>query len=276
MKRRNEMSTSKATRNFEQEGTTQKVPQYNLWMILFMFAWPAAWFLFLIYVIGPLTLAPDGTLPTWSFHLIWLLGNGVELVAALIILRREGYRLTPRALRERINWRFPDKLWKWGAFVGALVFAIAVSMFLAPFGRSIAAVLPPPDWMPLHPLKEITGLLDVYPDVNFAGNVPFSLYRVVVLGFVMNMVGEELYYRGALQPKMRGVFGRWDWVANGILFALKHVYFWWRVPFLWAGFGFAFIFGPVGSLPLSILAHWIANQEPFILIGLLSAVLGGG
>jgi membrane protease YdiL (CAAX protease family) len=93
----------------------------------------------------------------------------------------------------------------------------------------------------------------------------------------MNMIGEELYYRGALQPKMRGVFGRWDWVANGILFALKHVYFWWRLHFIWpGGLAFAFIFGPMGSLPLSILAHWIGNQEPFILIGILSAVLGGG
>ena len=272
------MSTSKATKDLEQEGTTQEIPQYNLWMILFMFAWPAAWFLFLMYVIGPLFLvAPDGTLPTWGFHLVWLLGNGAELIVALIILRREGYRLTPRALRERINWRFPDKLWKWGAVLGVFIAATAASMLLAPFQRSIAAVLPPPDWMPGHPLKEITGLQDVYPDVNFAGNVPFFLYRSVVLGFVMNMIGEELYYRGALQPKMRGVFGRWDWVANGIGFALKHVYFWWRLHFLWpGGLAFAFIFGPMGSLPLSILAHWIGNQEPFILIGILSAVLGGG
>jgi hypothetical protein len=271
------MSTSKATKNFEQEGTTQKVPQYNLWMILFMFAWPAAWFLFLMYVIGPLFLvAPDGTLPTWGFHLVWLLGNGAELVVAFIILRREGYRLTPRALRERINWRFPDKLWKWAAFVGVLVAIMAAQIVQEPLVRGLATVLPPPDWVPGSPLKEITGLQDVYPDVNFAGNVPFFLYRVVVLGFVMNMVGEELYYRGALQPKMRGVFGRWDWVANGILFALKHVYFWWRVPFLWPDMGFAFIFGPVGSLPLSILAHWTANFEPFSMIGLLGAVLGGG
>jgi membrane protease YdiL (CAAX protease family) len=271
------MSTSKATRNFEQEGTTQKVPQYNLWMILFMFAWPAAWFSFLIYVIAPLFLAPDGTLPTWGENLVWLLGNSAEMAVALIILRREGYRLTPRALRERINWRFPDKLWKWGAVVGVFIAAVAVTMLLAPTQQTIATLLPPPDWMPGHPLKEITGLQDAYPDVNFAGNVLFFLYRAVVLGFVMNMVGEELYYRGALQPKMRGVFGRWDWVANSIGFTLKHVYFWWRLPFLWpGGLAYAFIFGPMGSLPLSILFHWIGNLEPVTAIQILSAVLGGG
>jgi len=29
------------------------MPQYRLPMIHFMFAWPAAWFMFLIWVIGP-------------------------------------------------------------------------------------------------------------------------------------------------------------------------------------------------------------------------------
>jgi len=245
-------------------------------MTFFMFAWPAVWFLFLIYAIGPLLLRPNGTLPGWAFHLVWLLGNGAELAAALIILRQEGYPLTPKALQERINWRFPDKLWKWGAIVGVFIAAAGLSMLLSPVATEVATTLPPPDWMPGHPLKETT-FQEQYPDVNIVGNVPFLLYRVAILGFVMNMIGEELYYRGALQPKMRGTFGRWDWVANGIGFALKHVYFWWRLPYLWAsGLAFAFIFGPMGSLPLSILLHWIGNFEPFILVQLLIAVLGGG
>jgi membrane protease YdiL (CAAX protease family) len=256
---------------------TEGIPQYRLPVILLMFAWPAVWFGVLIYGLGPLLLRPDGVLPTWAYHLVWLLGNGAELIAALVILRREGHRLTPRALRERINWRFPDKLWKWGAFLGVFVLAFVVSTLIAPVQQSVATILPPPDWMPGHPLKEVTGVADVYPDVNFAGNVPFFLYRIVVLGFVMNIVGEELYYRGALQPKMRGVFGRWSWVANGFGFTLKHAYFWWRLPFIWpAGLAFAFIFGPLGSLPLAMIAHWIGNQEPFSLIAILSAVLGGG
>ena len=51
-------------------------------------------------------LTSDNVLPTWSYHLIWLLGNAAELAVALIILRREGYRLTLPALRERINWHW--------------------------------------------------------------------------------------------------------------------------------------------------------------------------
>ena len=176
------MSASATPSSSPQESGASGIPQYGLLMILFMFAWPAAWFAFLIYVIGPLfLLRPDGTLPTWGFHLVWLLGNGAELVVAFIILRREGYRLTLPALRERINWRWPDKLWKWGAVLGFLVVAAAASMLLAPFQQNIATVLPPPDWMPGHPLKEITGLHDAYPDVNFAGNLLFFLYALFIV-----------------------------------------------------------------------------------------------
>ncbi len=47
------------------------------------------------------------------------------------------------------------------------------------------------------------------------------------LFFVMlvfnTFLGEEFLFRGVLLPKMNGVFGRWDWVINGLLFGLYHV-----------------------------------------------------
>ena len=135
----------------------------------------------------------------------------------------------------------------------------------------IATAAPPPDWMPGHPLKEVNSIQDAYPDIEFTGNVPFFVYRFIVLGFIMNMIGEELYYRAALQPKMRGVFGKWDWAANGVGFALKHAYFWWRLPILIpAGLAFAFLFGPMGSLPLSILGHWISGELFLAIFGFLA------
>lgn len=39
--------------------------------------------------------------------------------------------------------------------------------------------------------------------------------------FVLNTVlGEELLFRGLLLPRMSGAFGRGDWIANGVLFAV--------------------------------------------------------
>ena len=42
---------------------------------------------------------------------------------------------------------------------------------------------------------------------------------IVVLAVFNTVLGEELLFRGLLLPRMQGVFGRWDWVANGVLFA---------------------------------------------------------
>jgi len=53
---------------------------------------------------------------------------------------------------------------------------------------------------------------------------------VVVLSVFNTVLGEELLWRGLLLPRMRGVFGRGDFVANGVLFALYHLHTPWVIP----------------------------------------------
>jgi|tagenome__1003787_1003787.scaffolds.fasta_scaffold20861893_2 uncharacterized protein len=54
---------------------------------------------------------------------------------------------------------------------------------------------------------------------------------IIVLVQIFNTVlGEELLFRGLLLPRMNRQFGRWDWVANGVLFALYHMHVPWAIP----------------------------------------------
>jgi len=93
---------------------------------------------------------------------------------------------------------------------------------------------------------------------------------------VFNIIGEELYYRGFLLPKMRGTFGRWDWVANGLLFTLKHGYQRWLYPAIVpSGLGLAFVAGPLGRLPLAMVFHWLGNNL-LSFIQFIPAIFGGG
>jgi membrane protease YdiL (CAAX protease family) len=56
-------------------------------------------------------------------------------------------------------------------------------------------------------------------------------FAVLVTLWVFNTVlGEELLFRGYLLPRMAGAFGRWDWLANGVLFAGYHLHVWWSIP----------------------------------------------
>lgn len=254
------MTTRDDAQRTSPKADERAIPQYSLPKILLMYAWPVAWFVFLIYVVGPAFVRPDGTYPLWGHNLIGVLGNGAELIAALLIFRREGYRLTPKALRERINLRFPDKLWKWGASVGAFVVAVGLVLLAVPLEAKIATVLPPPGWMPDHPLHEVSTLREPSTDSHLIGKVLSWIYQFVVVGWIANYIGEGLYYRAALQPKLRGVFGKWSWVAAGVGFGLKHLYFWWRVPYLVpVGLALGFLYGPMGSLPLALFFHWLGN-----------------
>jgi len=261
------------------ENTPIEIPQYKLGTILLMFAWPALWFTFLIYVVGKQFIPAGGTTPTWLLLTLIALGTGAELVAGLVLLRREGYKLTLNALRDRIRWHWP-KGWKaWGLALVVFILGISLSMMMGPVNRSLASVpgFAPPTWWPAasNPLIPVNSVVDAFPDVSLEGNFLFVLLYFIV-GLVFNIFGEELYYRGFLLPKMRGVFGKWDWVANGVLFTLKHVYQRWLYPgILVGGLGFAFVAGPLGSLPLAMIFHWVGNFL-FNLIFLIMAALGLG
>lgn len=51
----------------------------------------------------------------------------------------------------------------------------------------------------------------------------------VVMSLFSNFLGEEFLFRGVLLPKMQGVFGKWDWVANGVLFGFYHLHQPWGI-----------------------------------------------
>jgi uncharacterized protein len=257
------------------------VPQYRLPMILFMFAWPAAWFMFLIWVLSPLLFGTPATsefISTWLFFGIATLGNAAELIVALVVLRREGYRLTIRDLRDRARLRLPRGWKSWGLVPVALAI-YALSIVLAPLNEALARVpgfVPPTWWPPMtNPTVEVTSPEGFFPDITLAGNYLF-LAVYLIYGTVFNILGEELYYRSMLLPKMRGVFGKWDWVANGILFELKHVYQRWTWGAgVFNSLAFALLGGPVGSVPLAMLLHWAGS----FLLGLIAGiplVFGGG
>jgi membrane protease YdiL (CAAX protease family) len=244
-----------------------------------MFSWPAVWFSFLIYIVGRPFIPEGGVTPTWVLLAVIVLGTGAELAVGLVLLKREGYALTIAALRDRIRWKWPKGWQAWLIALVVLVVGMALSMMMGGANRALASVpgFVPPEWWPAasNPTVQVSSAADAFPDMALQGNFLFVLlYFVIVL--VFNIFGEELYYRGFLMPKMRAVFGRWDWVANGILFTLKHVYQRWLFPgILVGGLGFAFAFGPLGSLPLAMIFHWIGNFL-FQMVFLVMAAFGLG
>jgi len=253
--------------------------QLGIGTILLMFAWPALWYTLLIYGLGQWFIPDGGTTPTWFRLVVFVLGGGAELSAGLYLLHREGCRLSLDALRDRLRLRWPQGWKAWALAVMVLVLGMSLSMAMEPLNTRLASVpgFSPPAWWGAasNPNVQVNGTSDVFPDINLLGNYPFIiLYFAITL--VFNIFGEEIYYRGYLLPRMRGAFGKWDWIANGVFFTLKHVYQRWVWPgVLVGGLCFAFSAGPLGSLPLAMVYHWVGNFL-YQMVFLVLAALGMG
>jgi membrane protease YdiL (CAAX protease family) len=98
-------------------------------------------------------------------------------------------------------------------------------------------------------------------------------FALIVALFVFNTVlGEELLFRGVLLPRMRGAFGRFDWVANGVLFALYHLHQPWSIlPSLLDTFALSYPSRRYRSALLGIIVH--SSQSVVGLALLLPLVL---
>lgn len=87
---------------------------------------------------------------------------------------------------------------------------------------------------------------------------------------MINVVGEELWWRGYILPRQALAFGALTWLVHGLLWTLFHAYKWWDL---------------VGLLPLSLGLSWVVlhreNNTPGLIIhfitngtGVISILLG--
>jgi membrane protease YdiL (CAAX protease family) len=95
---------------------------------------------------------------------------------------------------------------------------------------------------------------------------------VVVLAVFNTVLGEELLFRGLLLPRMKAAFGKYDWVANGVLFAVYHLHTPWVIPTALVDiFALAYPSRRFQSAWMGIIVH--SAQSVVIIIIVLTLVL---
>jgi uncharacterized protein len=101
----------------------------------------------------------------------------------------------------------------------------------------------------------------------FSGNWVFYAVEVVLVVF-NTVLGEELLFRGVLLPRMRGAFGRFDWIANGVLFAAYHLHMPWVIPetLLIDTFAMAYPSRRYRSALIGIIVHTIPSVVVLALV----------
>ena len=208
-----------------------------------------------------------------SFGLIWIF-----VLSMLIVYREEG-DLRWATIRRRLRLNAPldpktgvprRKLWLWIIPIAILAMASSqtVGAALKNLWVRILPFLAPPAGF--DPFELIFGSPELTAQIT--GNWAFGGLFLILM--VFNIFGEEFFFRGVLLPKMGGAFGKWDWVANGVLFGLFHLHEPWVI--LPAAIDSAVIFALPAkyfrSTWFPIIAHTAANLIIFTLV--LMVVLG--
>jgi membrane protease YdiL (CAAX protease family) len=147
-------------------------------------------------------------------------------------------------------------------------------------------------WWIVVPLIALAALKDFVPKLPHAENLDFfafigtdagraflsgawDWFAVLLVMCIFNtVIGEELLFRGYLLPRMAGVFGRHDWIANGVLFGLYHLHRWWAIPGLLFGvLTYAWPAKRYRSALVSIAVH--SAQSLVMVVLILPLVLAG-
>jgi len=200
------------------------VKQYSITEILGVWAAAAVPMAVLAWVVAPLLRDQlSGAEPLAQALLICLtLGLIWQFALVLILMQVELGTVRWSRLRDAL-WLRPPRDPKTGRVCGKVYWWAVPFVVLAVVWALVPQVPGPASRDFAHFLSSDRG------EAFFQG--AWGWFAVVVVFSVFNtVIGEELLFRGVLLPRMKGVFGRRDWVANGALFTLYHLHQPWSMP----------------------------------------------
>jgi len=200
------------------------VKQYTLTQILAVWAAATVPMAVLAWIVAPLLadqLSGDETLAQ-ALLICLTLGLIWQFILVLILVRRELGTLEWPRVRDALWLRSPKDP-KTGRVGGRVWWWLVPLVVLLALLQEVPAI-------PGPSVRDLANFLDSdRGEAFFSGS--WGWFAVVVVFVIFNTVlGEELLFRGLLLPRMQAVFGKGDWVANGVLFTLYHVHVPWVMP----------------------------------------------
>jgi membrane protease YdiL (CAAX protease family) len=211
--------------------------QYSLARILSIWALAAVPMGILSWIVFP-ALSPDyrsdplgagvTRLVLLMIGLIWL------FILSMIIVRQEEGDLRWETVKRRLRLNTPrdhktreprSRLWLWVIpfLIAIIVWEVALKSYVSDLWIAIFPFFAEPPGYSMAAVFESQEIL-----ARLAGAWWFLGLYVVQAAF-NTILGEEFLFRGVLLPKMEGVFGKWSWVANGVLFGFYHVHQPWGI-----------------------------------------------
>ena len=193
------------------KGITEQIKPMPFWQSLIFFGIPALVAAAGQYVLWPFFMGVGASEET-AYHYQALVVFTFLLGAALVAYVIEGNPLDWSSFRHRFRlFRLDRRGWKWtfgGLLTGGLLSLAATVLAIQVYD---ILKFTPPDIFPSGPMT----------------NLPLGAFVLF-----MNIMSEELWWRGYILPRQEKQHGRYTWAIHGVLWAFFHAFKWWAVPFM--------------------------------------------
>ena len=201
----------------------------GIWFLGGVPLWILAWLVHPVLSQG-LNLINSGLL--WMK--LMLIGLIWQFVLSMIILYREegNIRISTISRRFWLNKPISPRTGQmdnrlWWLLIPLILLVAALELQLFPLLNEL--------WLKLLPFlaEPLNRSLDALfvPDIHARWIGAWGFFVLfMITSLFNNFLSEEFLFRGVLLPKMKGVFGKWDWVANGFIFGMYHLHMPWGIP----------------------------------------------
>ncbi len=251
----------------------EQISQYSLWQILGIWALVALPMVLLTWVVAPIIIPLSPLHPGITYWLLIVAGMAWQFVVSLVIVYRELGTLRWSAIRQRTWLQTPrepntdqpnPKLYWWLAvplLYNALVGIVLIKYLDAPMA-----------W--LFPALKASTYMDMSQLASPAFKGQWWLLGIALLSFAFNyFLGEEFLWHGVLLPKMQGVFGKYDWVANAVLFGFYHLHKPWELASTtMTNLGYGWPARRFHSNWMAIVVHGVEGLPGLVMV--LAVILG--
>ncbi len=147
-------------------------------------------------------------------------------------------------------------------FLSTLVFSPWISMLISNGLMPIPAQIP--DY--INPLQQLS-ISQIKAQMTAQGVLHF-----IPLVLIINILGEELFWRGYVFPRQELRNGKTTFLIHGLLWAFTHLFQYWLIfPILVGSIALSYLVQRTKNTWIGILAHMLNNGLPFIIMIFISA-----
>ena len=174
------------------------------------------------------------------------------LITAALILKREGTLFQPGFWSGRLRFRHMN-MGDWFWSLGAIIFIGAASSGVM---KGLEIIVGPMEHQP--------------PFISFEPLTPerYWILLIWVPFWVLNIMGEEILWRGTMLPRQELVFGKWTWLFHGIGWGVFHIAFGWQllITALPALFFQSYVVQRRKNTWVGVIIHGVINGPTFLAI----------